>query len=49
VAEHRAGVGAGHRPGAKILGLGIAAAAVAAVVVGSQTPGTDSMTWIAPP
>ncbi len=32
--------------GAKMLGLGIAAAAVAALVVGSQTPGTDSTTWI---
>lgn len=32
--------------GARMLGLGIAAAAAATVVVGSQTPGTDSTTWI---
>lgn len=32
--------------GARMLGLAIGAAAVAAVVVGSQTPGTDSTSWI---
>ena len=33
--------------GARMLGLGIAAAAVAVGVAESQTPGTDSTTWIA--
>jgi len=32
--------------GARMLGLGIAAAAVATVIVESRTPGTDSTAWV---